>query len=92
MNTKTSSFSSIGGGKTLYILCSEFENDIVFAHILDIPDETLTMHLLEYGKLWQLAAVLHKLNLAVHLESLQVKGHLQEPELVIFSFLENLYI
>jgi hypothetical protein len=33
------------------------------------------------------------LNLAVHLESLQVKGHLQESELVMFSFFrESMHI
>src|ERR1700692_3749684 len=46
MNARTSSNSSIGGGKTLYILGIGFENDIAFAHILYIPDETLTIHLL----------------------------------------------
>jgi len=37
-------------------------------------------------QLWQLTAVLHMLNLAVHLEFLQPKGHLQEPELAAFIF------
>src|SRR6266481_9528852 len=46
MNARTSSISSTGGGKTLYILGIGFENDIAFARILDMPDETLTMHLL----------------------------------------------
>src|ERR1700693_4877621 len=46
MNARTSSISSIGGGKTLYILGIGFENDIAFAFILNMPDETLTMHLL----------------------------------------------
>src|SRR5882762_6796757 len=46
MNARTSSSSSIGGGKTLYILGIGFENDIAFALILNMPDETLTMHLL----------------------------------------------
>src|SRR5882724_8183589 len=52
MNTRTSSISSTGGGKTLYILGIGFENDIAFARILDMPDETLTMHLL-----WQTLAI-----------------------------------
>src|SRR5882724_3449286 len=46
MNTRTSSISSTGGGKTLYILGIGFENDIAFARILDMPDETFTIHLL----------------------------------------------
>src|SRR6266436_309238 len=46
MNARTSSISSTGGGKTLYILGIGFENDIAFARILNMPDETLTMHLL----------------------------------------------
>src|SRR6267378_5154782 len=46
MNARTSSSSSIGGGKTLYILGIGFENDITFACILNMPDETLTIHLL----------------------------------------------
>src|SRR6202790_1184810 len=46
MNARTSSSSSIGGGKTLYILGIGFENDIAFALILNMPDETFTMHLL----------------------------------------------
>src|ERR1700722_12807260 len=46
MTTRTSSSSSIGGGKTLYIFSIGFENDIAFARILNMPDDTLTMHLL----------------------------------------------
>src|ERR1700723_4560399 len=46
MNARTSSISSIGGGKMLYILGIGFEKDIAFARILNMPDETLTMHLL----------------------------------------------
>jgi hypothetical protein len=36
----------MGGDKTLYILGSGFKNNIAFARILNMPDETLTMHLL----------------------------------------------
>src|SRR6202051_2806785 len=46
MNARTSSISSIGGGKISYILGIGFENEIAFACILNMPDETLTMHLL----------------------------------------------
>src|ERR1700723_4401104 len=46
MTARTSSSSSIGGGKTLYIFSIGFENDIAFALILNMPDDTLTMHLL----------------------------------------------
>ena len=42
MNARTSSISSIGGGKMLYILGIGFEKDIAFALILNMPDETLT--------------------------------------------------
>jgi hypothetical protein len=38
--------SSTEGGKILQILGIGFENDIAFAHILDMPNETLTIHLL----------------------------------------------
>ena len=36
----------MGSGNTLYILGIGFENDIAFALILNIPDDTFTMHLL----------------------------------------------
>src|ERR1700730_133445 len=52
MTARTSSSPSIGGVKTLYIFSIVFENDIAFALIWNMPDNTLTMHLS-----WQTLAI-----------------------------------
>src|ERR1700676_4219249 len=90
MNARTSSSSSIGGGKTLYILGIGFENDIAFALILNMPDETFTMHLL--WQPWQSATVPHMSSLVIHLGSLRSKDYLREPVLAPFRCREILHI
>src|SRR5437762_487709 len=46
MNASTSSKSSMGGGRISYTLGDGLAKEIVFALILCIPEDTLTMHLL----------------------------------------------
>jgi len=83
MNARTSSSSSIGGGKTLYILGIGFENDIAFALILNMPDELLLC--IYYGEPWQSATVPHMSSLVIHLGSLRSKDYLREPVIGTFS-------